>query len=738
MEENNITPNVTPEEEKVEAPEVEEPAKEPAQEVEKVEAEPAKEANEPALEEQPKKKKRKFEMPKIFKNKVFVYGVIAALTLFGAFLLFMIDDYNSIRNLIGIKPESIAWLRNIFKLDVNILTWVIFAIISVTAFLTAFALSFIRPIKDKVNAQRRLKAGKELSKKGTIIYYVIFFGIMTILIVIIVIAIIMMLKAVGGGASLGEQFKSLTDIEQFFKLLVTFLKSSALLLVSVFSIPVLVVLFVVLFKLVILLFGGIAGGVAKNVMQSEGFQETYAAAQAATNRINEMANQLPKTISVVAEPSGGFAGAGVGGGAGGGSAANAFGLNTDGTIFPALEAIDLKYVPAEEEKPEGEEAPEQEAEVVEEKPAEEKGKKAKAKETEVVEEKPEEAKKAPAKKREDFSRFIDEFQSYLAKHEKLYFSKKVLRTFVAGMSASRLLLLEGLSGTGKSSLPRKLQEFIGGKATFLPVQATWRDRTDIIGYYSDLTGYYKETELLKSIYESSYRPTEINLIVLDEMNISRAEYYFADFLSIYEYPSEDWKVQLMQVSADTKLPKLINGGALQIPTNIWFVGTINVDDSTFTVTDKVYDRAIVINFNTINDEFEAQFNKELEPVTYEEIVTFFDNCQNDKKLLLTKEDKKVLYDLVHFLDDTFDIKVGNRIFNQIELFVPVFVGLGGTKYEALDMMISAKIFRKLDNVFIMEMGDSLIRLQRFINQNFKKGNLPLCEAKLNAMLKKYQ
>ena len=510
---------------------------------------------------------------------------------------------------------------------------------------------------------------------------------------------------VGQGAGFGGRFSELGH-GGLGRALGEFLATIGVLLLGVLLIPGILLLFYLIFRAIVLFFSGLAGGVAKSVMASSNFQETYAAAQAASNKINEMANQLPKTITVVADGN-----SSLGGGNGKGGSGNRLGQSSyEGILFPALDVIDKKYAKlAEEEKAAQEAAPAEEA-----------------------------PKEEVKKKKQDLSILVDEFQSYLVSEEKLYFSKKVLRTFIAGMSASRLLLLEGLSGTGKSSLPRKFEEFIGGKSTFLQVQATWRDRTDIIGYFSDLTGYYKETELLKSIYESSYTPSQTNLIVLDEMNISRAEYYFADFLSIYEYPSDQWKVQLMQVSADMTLPAHINGGALQIPTNIWFIGTINVDDSTFTVTDKVYDRAIVINFNAINEPFEAKYDKKLEPISYEELNQFFKDCQSNPKLRLTKEEEHQIFELLSFLDDTFEIKIGNRIFNQIELFVPTFVGLGGDKLEAIDMMISAKIFRKLDLVFIMDMADSLIKLQRFLDKRFKKGSLPKCEAKINSLLRKYQ
>ena len=669
------------------------PVEEEVKEEEKVVEQP--------VEEKPKKKW--FILPKLFKSKLFVFIILTLFTVLGGAILFFCDEHNGFRSKLGIKDQDVAWLRNIFHLDVSIITWLVFALLVGAAFFTFFTVFFKKPIKEGVQNKRMKKTGHEFDKKGNTLFNVVYWSVFGIIVAAVVAAVVLMFVSEGSGII--GRFREYGN-GGFGIAVLRFIETFGILILAILAVPLAVVLLYFVYRGIILFFSGLVSGIAKSVMQSSNFQETYAAAQAASNRINEMANQLPKTITVVAE------GGNLGGG--GNGASSKLGQSSyEGILFPALDVIDKKYAKKEEEAKAEAEAQPQEGEVKEEKPVEK-------------------------KKKQDLSILVDEFQSYLVAEEKLYFSKKVLRTFIAGMSASRLLLLEGLSGTGKSSLPRKFQEYIGGKSTFLQVQATWRDRTDIIGYFSDLTGYYKETELLKSIYESSYTPSEVNLIVLDEMNISRAEYYFADFLSIYEYPSDAWKVQLMQVSSDMQLPKLIQGGTLQIPTNIWFIGTINVDDSTFTVTDKVYDRAIVINFNAINEPFEAKYDKKLEPITYEELMEFFKECQANPKLRLTKEEEHTIYELLAFLDDTFEIKIGNRIFNQIELFVPTFVGLGGDKLDAIDMMISAKIFRKLDLVFIMDMADSLIKLQRFINQKFKKGSLPKCEAKINSLLRKYQ
>jgi hypothetical protein len=189
------------------------------------------------------------------------------------------------------------------------------------------------------------------------------------------------------------------------------------------------------------------------------------------------------------------------------------------------------------------------------------------------------------------------FRDYLAIDERLYFDIDTIRTFISAFSASRLIILEGLSGTGKSSLPRYFAKFISEDAFFSPVQATRRDKTNLLGFFNDFSRTYNETEFLKRLYEASYKKSEINIMVLDELNISRIEYYFADFLSVLEYPPSDWKISLMQLPYGFIPPVYLQEGVLSIPENTFFVGTANKDDSTYTITDKVYDRAITIDFD---------------------------------------------------------------------------------------------------------------------------------------------
>lgn len=328
------------------------------------------------------------------------------------------------------------------------------------------------------------------------------------------------------------------------------------------------------------------------------------------------------------------------------------------------------------------------------------------------------------------------FQSYLAK-QKLYFDMRTLRNFLAGMVASRLLILEGLSGTGKSTLPRLFSEFVGSKAFFCPVQATWRDRTDVVGYYSDFTHQFKETDFLRRMYEASYEPDRLNMMVLDEMNISRIEYYFADFLSILEYPPQDWLVKLMQIREGQEQPVKMEDGNARIPLNTWFIGTANTDDSTFTITDKVYDRAIVLEFNQINEPISPDYDSSpLHGLSVPQLLEMFEGAKQNESYRLTGSDRTNFLRLCQFVQERLDVRFGNRIMNQIDNFVPVFVALGGTKSEALDFMFSRKVMRKLQGKYDDYIKDGLNELIKFLNTQYGKGVFSMTETAVATLQKK--
>ena len=317
----------------------------------------------------------------------------------------------------------------------------------------------------------------------------------------------------------------------------------------------------------------------------------------------------------------------------------------------------------------------------------------------------------------------ERFRNFLCKEEHLYFDIDTIRFFISGFGASHFEILEGLSGTGKSSLPRYFAKFAGGRVLFMPVQATWRDKTNILGFFNEFSNTYSETDFLVELYHANFNPDELHIFVLDEMNISRVEYYFADLLSVLEYPKEDWKLKVMQLPYDFVPPIKLEEGQIQIPTNSYFVGTANKDDSTFTITDKVYDRAITMDFDNRNTPFVAEGNAERVKLSASKLDALYEGAKATEAYRLTDEDRVKLNTVCSYVYDQFGITIGNRILNQIENIVPVFVACGGTKETAIDFMISRKLVAKIEGRFEEYVKDALNGLIQLLHKTYGVGIL---------------
>ncbi len=132
-----------------------------------------------------------------------------------------------------------------------------------------------------------------------------------------------------------------------------------------------------------------------------------------------------------------------------------------------------------------------------------------------------------------------------------YYDEHTIQAFIGSMAASRLIIIQGVSGTGKTSLPEYFAYAIGGKFARIEVQSSWRDKLDLVGSYNSFFRVFNESPFSRAIYEAGtnrYR-NHPYFIVLDEMNLSRVEYYFADLLSIMEGRPEDREIELTQMFA---------------------------------------------------------------------------------------------------------------------------------------------------------------------------------------------
>lgn len=313
----------------------------------------------------------------------------------------------------------------------------------------------------------------------------------------------------------------------------------------------------------------------------------------------------------------------------------------------------------------------------------------------------------------------DGFNAYLESNE-MFYTPETIRAFVSGLACSHFMILEGLSGTGKTSLPKFFAEYAGTNICFTSVQASWKDRSDILGYYNDFVGKFKETPFLRALYKANYETGEINLMVLDEMNLSRIEYYFADFLSVLELDESQWEIELMPKSTGGTLPARLNGCSVVIPQNVWFIGTANKDDSTFTVTDKVYDRAVIIDFSQRNEANPSRRNVRPVHLGADRLTALYEEAFSRPGYALSRADYDKFSVLTQFVLEAFDINFGNRILNQIVRFVPVYRACGGTAEKALDLMFARKVLRKLDGRFDDGLKANLTKLERLVLQQYNK------------------
>ncbi len=314
---------------------------------------------------------------------------------------------------------------------------------------------------------------------------------------------------------------------------------------------------------------------------------------------------------------------------------------------------------------------------------------------------------------------IDMYRNFAASRMGLYYEHRTLRLFLAAFASTRLIILQGISGTGKTSLPYSFGKFLQNDAIIASVQPSWRDRTELFGYFNEFTKRFNETEVLKKMYEATYKE-DIYLTILDEMNIARVEYYFAEMLSILEMPSRDeWIVSLVPSVWRTD-PKHLSDGKLKLPDNMWYIGTINNDDSTFAVTDKVYDRAIPIDINTKGKFFEAPWTDNL-TLSYKHLESMFAECK--EKYKVSEESLRKLAELDDYVIEHFRLAFGNRIVKQLQDFVPAYVGCGGTEIDGLDFVLCHKILRKFESLNLSFIRDEIAGLITYLNKHFGKSNM---------------
>ncbi len=298
--------------------------------------------------------------------------------------------------------------------------------------------------------------------------------------------------------------------------------------------------------------------------------------------------------------------------------------------------------------------------------------------------------------------FVKEY----AKNSRLHLSYTAedIATFVAGLGISRLSILQGMSGTGKTSLPKIFSEAVFGNCEIIEVESSWKDKNELLGYYNEFSKTYIPKSFTQDLYKAKLNPDILTFIVLDEMNLSRIEYYFSDFLSLMENEEDKREIKLVNVKianyeSGARVPykMLKNDMTLQIPKNVWFIGTANRDESTFEISDKVYDRANTMNFNRRAKKI-VDFDEPMQPrfLSANVLSALFKDATQKKHFDLS--DCKQIQKAEEILLP-YNLSFGNRIERQIEDFVKIysacFEGQDVTR-EAVEKIYLSKVVAKLE------------------------------------------
>ena len=303
--------------------------------------------------------------------------------------------------------------------------------------------------------------------------------------------------------------------------------------------------------------------------------------------------------------------------------------------------------------------------------------------------------------------------------EKFYYSERTVKVFLAGLHMSPISILQGISGTGKTSLPREFIKAItaGSKIfegndekTKLPrapyricaIQSGWRDNMDLMGYFNSFDCKYNETDFFKALYVAGlpkYADT-LFFIILDEMNLSHPEHYFADFLSLLEQDEEN---QIISIKAPMDVLRDRIKGGLKIPKNVRFIGTANHDETTNSFAPKTLDRSNLMQMDGDKNDDIIPTNSQY-TVNYKWLEDRFAEAERQFASYY-KEFKKFIEDkeLVGLLKQ-YGIGIGKRFADkQAMRFISVYMACGDDPKQdladAVDQMMTTRMLRVLANKY---------------------------------------
>jgi hypothetical protein len=298
---------------------------------------------------------------------------------------------------------------------------------------------------------------------------------------------------------------------------------------------------------------------------------------------------------------------------------------------------------------------------------------------------------------------IDKFVEDVKKSG-LVFNDSIIKRFVASLNTKPFVILTGLTGSGKTKLAQSFVKWICASESqfaIIPVGADWTNREPILGFPSGLEAeryVQPDSGALKLILDAEKDPESPYFLILDEMNLSHVERYFADFLSVME--SKDC---LNLYSGDSRSDgKEIIPQKIFWPDNLFIIGTVNIDESTYMFSPKVLDRANVIEFRVSREEMKKYFNNQ-SPVNLDYLTSdgsalakgFLGLCHQSTSSKVLEEYQ---VELIKFFDELkfLGAEFGYRGASEIGRLINSLENLGvADKNEKIDIAIMQKLLPKL-------------------------------------------
>lgn len=307
------------------------------------------------------------------------------------------------------------------------------------------------------------------------------------------------------------------------------------------------------------------------------------------------------------------------------------------------------------------------------------------------------------------AKFLEQVKA-LAQAKRLFYDEEDVVNFHTALKTGSLVLLSGMSGTGKSRLVQLYAEALGlsdEQFAMIPVRPTWTDDSDLLGFLDLTHNIYRPAEsgLVDLLIRAHQNPDKLFMVCFDEMNLARVEHYFSQFISVLELETDLKYITLYGKAMEDRVYNAAHYPArLPIGPNILFVGTVNVDESTYAFSDKVLDRAHVIRLKVLPFSgiwaYEEQNSAGIQPVPIP--FTTYDHWRSVPLDIKLTQGELEFLEKLHIELQKVDLQrgVGHRTVRQIDRFIrniPVDEDgiLTIERSVAFDLQIVQKVLTKL-------------------------------------------